>query len=285
VKLAAAQKAPPAPLRALVLAGGRSTRMGRDKAALDYSGRSQLERAVELLQPLAASVHVSVRADQSSDPLRSRFPQIVDHDSVEGPAAGIHAAQLHDAGAAWLVVACDLPQLDPATLQYLIAHRDTSRTATAFRSSHDGLPEPLCAIYEPASAPALESLLASGRNCPRKFLINSDTLLLDQPTPEALDNVNTPDELAAVRERAGIAPQEIRVQYFALLREQAGCRDETLSTCARTPAELFGELTARHRFTLTPDMLKVAVNAQFREWSHPLKGGDAVVFIPPVAGG
>jgi molybdopterin-guanine dinucleotide biosynthesis protein A len=259
--------------------------MGRDKAAIDYAGRTQLERAVELLQPLTASVHVSVRADQSRDPLRSRFPQIVDQGDVEGPAAGIRAAQLHDSEAAWLVVACDLPHLDSTTLQHLIAHRDASKTATAFRSSHDGLPEPLCAIYEPAAGPALESLLASGRNCPRKFLINSDTLLLDQPSPKALDNVNTPDELAAARERAGLAPQEIRVQYFALLREQAGRRDETLSTRARTPDELFRELTARHHFTLTPDMLKVAVNSEFREWSHPLKSGDAVVFIPPVAGG
>lgn len=274
-------------LNALVLAGGRSTRMGRDKAALEHAGRSQLEHAVELLRPFVSEVFVSVRADQRDDPLRSRFAQIVDAGDVQGPAAGIRAAQAHDPAAAWLVVACDLPHLDATTLAQLVAQRDPTKSATAYRSSHDGLPEPLCAIWEPGSAAALEAFLATGRNCPRKFLINSDTLLLDQPHPEALDNVNTPEDLAAARARrdAAASAQPIRVQYFALLREQAGRREETVETSARTPAELFQELSARHRFTLAPDMLKVAVNSEFRDWSHPLKGGDAVVFIPPVAGG
>jgi molybdenum cofactor guanylyltransferase len=277
------------PLRALVLAGGRSTRMGRDKAALEYtSGRSQLDRAVEMLRPLVTSVHVSVRADQASDPLRSRHEQILDRGDVEGPVAGIRAAQLQDPGVAWLVVACDLPHLDEKTLRELIARRDPTRTATAFRSSLDGLPEPLCTIWEPDSAPLLQRFLEAGRNCPRKFLINSDTLLLDQTDPEALDNVNTPDELAAARQRltAGAIPSRpLRVQYYALLREQAGVREERVESSAATPAELYRELSARHRFTLEPRMLKVAVNAEFREWTQPLAANDTVVFIPPVAGG
>jgi molybdenum cofactor guanylyltransferase len=279
-----------AALYGLVLAGGRSTRMGQDKAALEYNGRSQLQRAMALLENLVVRSFVSVRADQAADPLRARFAQIADlPDGPEGPAAGIRAAQTAHPGVAWLVVACDLPLLDVATLQHLIARRDPARVATAFRSSHDGLPEPLCAIYEPAAAAALAAFLATGRNCPRKFLINSDTLLLDQPHAEALDNVNTPEELAAARGAGTLAgagaAREIRVQYFALLREQAGRRDETISTRAATPRELYAELATRHRFTLAPEHLKVAVNTEFTDWSRPLQAGDAVVFIPPVAGG
>jgi len=278
-----------APLYGLVLAGGHSKRMGQDKAALEYSGRSQLERAFGLLEKLVTRTFVSVRPDQAQDPLRARFPQIVDMPGdTEGPAAGIRAAQLAHPAAAWLVLACDLPYLDMATLQQLIARRDPARLATAFRSSHDGLPEPLCAIYEPAAADTLQEFLATGRNCPRKLLINSDTLLLDQPTHKALDNVNTPQELAAARADAGSgtgASRELRVQYFALLREQAGRRDETVATRAATPRELYAELAGRYRFTLTPEHLKVAVNAEFSDWSRPLNAGDSVVFIPPVAGG
>ena len=278
-----------APLYGLVLAGGRSTRMGQDKAALEYHGQVQLERAFALLEPLVARAFVSVRADQTSDPLRAKFPQIVDQGEHSGPAAGITAAHLAHPQAAWLVLACDLPWLDIATVQHLIARRDPSRVATAFKSSHDGLPEPLCAIYEPAAAAGLQELLAAGRNCPRKFLTNSDTLLLDQPNVKALDNVNTPQERAAALAQSGInaagASRELRVQYFALLREQAGRRDESVTTSAATPRELFAELTARHRFTLSPDHLKVAVNADFADWSRPLNAGDTVVFIPPVAGG
>ena len=276
-----------APLLGLVLAGGRSSRMGSDKAAIRYGEQTQLERAIGLVSQFTQQTFVSVRPDQAADPLRKKFAQIVDGGDVEGPAAGIRAAQLARPDAAWLVVACDLPHLGAITLQHLIAHRDAAKVATAYRSSHDGLPEPLCAIYEPAAGAALQAFLATGRNCPRKFLINSDTLLLSQPDPEALENVNTPDELAAARLRSGSAsePREIRVQYYALLREQAGRRDETVSTVAGTPGELFRELTNRHHFTLQPEMLKVAVNAEFRDWTHPLAKGDLVVFIPPVAGG
>jgi molybdopterin-guanine dinucleotide biosynthesis protein A len=160
--------------------------------------------------------------------------------------------------------------------------------ATAYRSSHDGLPEPLCAIWEPASAEPLSAALAAGGNCPRKFLLQSDTLLIDQLRPETLDNVNTPADLAALgtgATPAAGAARELRVQYFALLREQAGLRDESVNTRAATPRELYAELSARHGFSLAPEHLKVAVNAEFSEWTRPLVAGDSVVFIPPVAGG
>ncbi len=78
---------------------------------------------------------------------------------------------------------------------------------------------------------------------------------------------------------------QLRVHYYALLREQAGRSEETLETGAATAAELFGELNARYGFSLARDQLKVAVNNEFRDWGHALRAGDAVVFIPPVAGG
>ncbi|MBV8783971.1 MAG: NTP transferase domain-containing protein, partial [Gammaproteobacteria bacterium] len=77
-----------APLFGLVLSGGRSTRMQRDKAALAYGGRAQLERAMDLLAPRVAHAYVSVRAEQRSDPLRARFAQIVDTREGIGPIAG-----------------------------------------------------------------------------------------------------------------------------------------------------------------------------------------------------
>lgn len=279
-----------APLYGLVLAGGRSTRMGRDKAALVIGGRAQLARAFDLLAPLTVRCFVSVREDQRNEPLRATYPQVVDLAGLPaGPASGIIAAQRTEPGVAWLVVACDLPLLDAATLQYLIAHRDPARAATAYRSSHDGLPEPLCAIWEPATAGPLSAAVAAGQLCPRKFLLQSDTLLLDQPRPESLENVNTPAELAAVTGGAGRCPEagerELKVQYFALLREQAGRREETVRTRAATPRELYEELQARHSFTLGPEHLKVAVNAEFADWSRQLAANDTVVFIPPVAGG
>jgi molybdopterin-guanine dinucleotide biosynthesis protein A len=275
-----------APVYGLVLAGGRSTRMRSDKAALPYQGQSQLERAMALLGALLPRSFVSVRADQAEDRLRARFERIVDRRENVGPIAGVLAAQAEHPQAAWLVLACDLPLLDRASLEHLLRARDPGRLATAYRSSHDALPEPLCAIYEPASAAALNAHLAAGRNCPRKFLLSADVKLIDEPNPRALDNINTPEEygaaMAALQEGAS---RRVSVQYYALLREQAGRREETLTTAARTARELYQELSVRYPFTLPVEMLRVAVNADFCEWPAPIKDGDAVVFIPPVAGG
>ncbi len=81
------------------------------------------------------------------------------------------------------------------------------------------------------------------------------------------------------------ARRHVKVQYYALLREQAGRSEEALVTSARTPRELYEELKGRYPFSLAPEMLRVAVNAEFGDWSQPLADGDTVVFIPPVAGG
>ncbi|MET0532651.1 MAG: NTP transferase domain-containing protein [Steroidobacter sp.] len=288
-----------APLFGLVLAGGASTRMQRDKAAIEYHGQSQLQWTFHLLSHVCAATFVSVRPDQREEPTRAGLPQIVDRLPGIGPIAGISAALQAHPKAAWLVVACDLPFLNEQTLRHLVAHRDARKLATAYRSSHDGLPEPLCAIWEPASREPLLAHVAAGKQCPRKFLINADTALLDLPDARALDNVNTADEYrstlaqigatssadAAVPAHRVAKARTLRIQYYAILREQAGRSEETLDSTAATPAELYDELRKRHPFQLAATQLKVALNSEFSDWHTPLRHGDTVVFIPPVAGG
>jgi molybdopterin converting factor subunit 1 len=81
------------------------------------------------------------------------------------------------------------------------------------------------------------------------------------------------------------AKRRVNVQYFAMLREQAGRSSEQLQTRAATPADLYEELRQRHGLTLAPQFLRVAVNDEFGDWRVPLCDGDTVVFLPPVAGG
>ncbi len=183
------------PLYGLVLAGGESRRMGQDKAALQLHGRSQVDWAFDLLSRHCERVFVSVRPGQLADPTRASHPAIVDRHEGVGPIAGIAAAQAEHPQAAWLVVACDLPFISDATIEALIAAR-SAQPVTAFRSTHDGLPEPLCAIYEPQSRADIEAAIAGGKHCPRKFILQSGVPLLEQPDAAALDNVNTPDDLA-----------------------------------------------------------------------------------------
>ena len=183
----------------LVLGGGASRRMQHDKALIDYHGEPQLLWTWRLLATLLPRVFVSVRTEQRDEPLRRGLPQIVDSVADAGPAAGILSAQALYPEVAWLVVAVDLPRLDAATLQHLLAMRDPAREATAFISHHDGLPEPLCALWEPASHARLLARVQAGKPCPRKALIEADTRLLQPLAAHALDNINTPEELASLR--------------------------------------------------------------------------------------
>ena len=77
----------------------------------------------------------------------------------------------------------------------------------------------------------------------------------------------------------------IRLRYFAVLREQARCNSEELQTSFTTPAQLYAELKTEKGFALDQDVLRVAVNGDFVDFDYSLKDGDEVVFIPPVAGG
>jgi molybdopterin-guanine dinucleotide biosynthesis protein A len=282
-----------APLFGLLLTGGHSRRMQRDKAALEYNGQTQLQRAVALLQPLVSRLFLSVRTDQQHDPLRATHEQIVDQLPNLGPLGGIHAALHAHPEAAWLVLAVDLPFLDAATLQQLIAAREPQRLGTAFRSSFDGKAEPLCAIWEPASRAAVDAWLAAGHNCPRNFMGAHDVTLLTLRNPRALDNINTSAEYLDARSAvagvlpgpAAVAPISLHVRYFAALRDQAGRSEETVDTLARTPRALYDELRVARGLQLRPEQLRVAVNEDFADWARPLAAGDSVVFLPPVAGG
>ena len=273
----------PPPLYGLVLTGGRSTRMGRDKATLEYGGQPQADRAFDLLTGVCERVFVSARADQAALPGRAGKPQIHDINDSGGPAVGILSALRAHPDAAWLVLACDLPFLTAGVLAALVADRNSARPATAFQSSGDGLPEPLCAIYEPAFLPVLEAFRAGGLKCPRKMLIKLDLPLLRLPDPGALDNVNEPAEFAKASAR--LRPRSVSVRYFAALRERAGRAVEKVSTAAPDAATLYQELAARHHFTLAADKVRVSVNAAYAPMTTPLNEGDEVIFIPPVAGG
>ena len=79
--------------------------------------------------------------------------------------------------------------------------------------------------------------------------------------------------------------KKIQIDYFALLREQRGCSEETVNTTARTPSELYQELQEKYGLSLPFSGLRIAINDEFKEKDSILKNGDRVVFIPPVAGG
>lgn len=183
------------PIYGLLLAGGKSRRMGKDKALLDRNGESQLAYAARVIGECVERLFVSTRAGQSGDHERGQFEHIVDKYDDVGPVAGILSALETHRGVDWLVVACDLPNIDAETIQGLISQRDPVRLFTAYKSSFDGLPEPLCALYSAESLERVREFVRDGLVCPRKILIRSDTQLLHLENAGSLDNVNTPEDL------------------------------------------------------------------------------------------
>ena len=184
---------------AIILAGGKSRRLGRDKAALEIGGQPLLVRMAELARRFCPIVAVSGR---DPAPLLQGVPWFLDEIPGLGPLGGI-ATALTRYNTSCLVLSCDLPLLDEQTLTGLIAAwrvHPKGTAMTTFEQAETGFIEALVAVYEPEAAALLRR--ANEQGC-RK---------LSQAIPAALRhsliysvkegrpffNVNTPGDLAAI---------------------------------------------------------------------------------------
>lgn len=183
-------------LYGLVLAGGKSTRMGKDKAGIVYMDKPQLQVAYELLEQFCSKVFISSRKDQTIVPPCHLYPRIEDSPEYEGkgPLAGILSAMKLHPEPAWLVLACDLPFINVQTIENLLNHRHSGAIATAYRNHFDHLPEPLCAVWEKGYWGQIDRFFKHGVHCPRKVLLQSNAKLIELQSAHELDNINNPDE-------------------------------------------------------------------------------------------
>lgn len=174
----------------LVLIGGRSSRMGTDKSLINYHGINQREHVFKLLEKYCTNVFLSCNKEQSET---IDLPCILDIESNMGPTAGIISAFTKYPNVAWLVVACDMPNIDEKILERLINQRNHNKLATCFFLN---FPEPLCAIWEPAAFKPLKKFIEAERPRPRVFLETHPVhyIKADDPWGKKLMNVNTPEE-------------------------------------------------------------------------------------------
>ncbi len=269
-------------MKGLLLIGGKSTRMGSDKSELILrDGLTQKQRGIQLLESVCDDVFISTReATEEPNTIADAFGSI-------GPLDAIASAQKHDSDTPWLILACDLPLIEKEHLATLVQSRDPGKDATCYISATDGLPEPLCTIWEPSIIPAVKTAVFANKRCPRSILLATDTQTLPSPGLWPLANTNTEADLLEIKARLNNSTtvKTITVTYFAQLRELTGTSSETIETDSETPAGLFEELRAKYSIPLKRKGMMVAVNGDFTDWSHPLAEGEEVVFIPPVAGG
>ncbi|UII75866.1 NTP transferase domain-containing protein [Flagellimonas sp. HMM57] len=192
-------------LYGLVLAGGRSTRMGTDKGLIPYRGIPQQEYLYQLLGTICDTVFLSIREEQETA-LTNSFNTIIDKNEYRGPFNGILSAHSNYPEVAWLVLACDLPMIDKEALQLLSNSRNTNRLATSFATKETGLPEPLITIWEPAGLQKSISFLKTAKSsCPRKFLINSDIQLVHPEQDELLYNANSIEDYEFIKSKIALA--------------------------------------------------------------------------------
>lgn len=176
------------PLYGLVLMGGQSTRMGRDKSGIVYHGQPQRDHLTELLSPFCNRVYWSVNQTQFAT---LTYPgMLLDTYPLAGPLGGLLTAMTTYPEAAWLVVPCDLPRLTAETLGTLLAGRSRTAVASAFWDSHHSGPEPLVSLWEPAAGTLLQTYFEQGNRSPRRFLMQHDAHLLDAPDYAVFENVN-----------------------------------------------------------------------------------------------
>lgn len=182
-------------VKALVLTGGRSTRMGEDKALIHYHSNTPhyaflLDQCAQAgLQP-----HLSVGVDCSKH-YPTTFPILEDAFIGCGPLSGILTAFRYDPESAWCVVACDLPQVEVRAIKRLLEERDPWSDATAFFNDEKQWYEPLCAVWEPSMYAKALQQLAMGKTCPRKLLQTGSLVKgLYEYDKRWVVNANTPAE-------------------------------------------------------------------------------------------
>lgn len=182
----------------IILAGGRSRRMGQDKATLTAGDETMLERLMHRLRPVVDEVIVAGGASPSP---MAGATVVADAYPDAGPLAGMHAGFLTASCARAWVVACDLPDVEPALGRWLL-RAGTGVDAVVPRLG--GEPQGVCATYDVSLASRLEGLLASGKRrvtdlldvCAVRYVEAAELQAVD-PELRSFRNLNTPADYAA----------------------------------------------------------------------------------------
>ena len=193
--------AAPPEVMSFILAGGKSTRMGADKAFVTLDGRTLLARALQLARSVSQDVRIV------GDPAKfAPFAPVVEDGFRDcGPLAGIHAALRASPTELNLILAVDVPFVSPSLLQYVIMRAKTfAATATVPRTN--GGWQPLCAVYRRQFADAAEKALRAGRYKIDALFATVETQAIEEEelrsagfSEKMFRNLNTRDELEAAK--------------------------------------------------------------------------------------
>ncbi len=190
-------------LKGLILCGGKSSRMGRDKSTLLFNGIPFFEKIARELDDLDLPVVLSCRSDQK-EVINSGRNILLDNSKAEGPMKGMHSAYQQHPKQSWLVLTVDMVNVDSGLLSLLIQNRKPDAKATVFDISEPNektFPVPFPGIYEPAFFTDMEKKIEKGQFSIRQIILQSDAKLLPCPYPEKMKNINRPQDLKDLLEK------------------------------------------------------------------------------------
>lgn len=181
-------------MKALILAGGQSSRMKQDKATLVRDGRTLLAGAIDALD----GHEIFVSAKPNSEFLAALQPPVLFDDLQNiGPAAGLLRAHREAALDDWFVLAVDFPFVTRGAVADLIARHQKNEAAEITCMMNDR-PEPLFAIWSPIALERLKSNVKTGFTGPMHTLNECETQLIRPSDARLLMNTNTPEDWALV---------------------------------------------------------------------------------------
>jgi molybdenum cofactor guanylyltransferase len=273
----------------VVLAGGRSSRMGSPKAALEWHGSTLLWRTVAIIGRATDGPVVVVRAPGQELPALPPDTEVVEDPAEgQGPVQGIAAglAALADRVPVAFVSSTDMPFLHPAFVRRVVRAADGADVGLPVAR---GFRQPLAASYRTALAPAAQRLVSAGRLKPAFLFEECTVAMLDEaalradPVLAALDpgldsvvNVNEPADYQAARARP--AP-EVTIQRFGVLANgRRGPEQVRAATLAEAAAAADVALGRHVTAALNGDRIT-------RDGQTPLAAGDTVFFLSADAGG
>jgi molybdenum cofactor guanylyltransferase len=278
----------------VVLAGGRSSRMGTSKAALEWHGSTLLYRTVGIVARATGGPVVVVRASGQELPDLPRGTQVVDDPRqgkgpVQGIAAGLIALEGH--AEAVFISSTDMPFLHPAFIRGVLRVIEENAGTDVALPVARGYPQPLAAAYRVSLAAIAERLVREDQLRPAFLFSECTTARLDDaalksdPLIGALDpdldsvvNINTPEDYEEARARP--AP-EVTVQLFGALAAAGSPRGPQSVRAATVGAAASAVRLAFDRH------ITAALNGDqiTRDGATPLAAGDTVYFMSADAGG
>lgn len=187
------------PVRGLILTGGKSQRMKRDKALIEYHGVPHARYIKNILDTYCDEVFLSAKEGQWKESAISDIPVLEDNPKYEGPMSGILSAFEKYPESNWLIVACDLAYFNRETVEKLIENYQEDKSGVAYKNREKGFAEPLCSLYTPRSREIFKLASENGVRCPVKVLLDSDIIKLEQTDGINLANINTPEEFLEVK--------------------------------------------------------------------------------------